>query len=244
LSVLKNGALDCPVCHRTMSVAPGPYNCEPATIGNSRARSTIIHRTVRCVTGLSGEPAEQRLPTRQRSTAAMNSACQKSERRSQRAPDCPVQQDDKGSNSRPALNPNSCADVARTGECTVPVRWRTRLSGAPIASSLHQRLWKWLGAINTPNHLIHIHPSILNFSLIARAKDFTPRHNQSNQSTQSPKINSSALGLVRGSLVFFVAPVAWLGLFLFPSIFQVTCNRSKRHLSVWWSLRGLSDPRD
>jgi hypothetical protein len=62
-------------------------------------------------------------------------------------------------------------------------------------------------------HLIRIHPSILNISLIARAKDFTPRHNQSNQSTQSPKINSSALGLVRGSLVFFVALVAWLGLF-------------------------------
>jgi hypothetical protein len=67
----------------------------------------------------------------------------------------------------------------------------------------------------------------------------TPRHNQSNQSTQSPKINSSALGLVRGSLVFFVAPVARFGLFLFPSISQVTCNRSKRHLSVWWSLWGL-----
>jgi hypothetical protein len=66
------------------------------------------------------------------------------------ASDCPVQQDDKGSNGRPALNPNGCADVARTGQCTVAVRWRTGLSGAPIASSLHQRLWKSLGAINTP----------------------------------------------------------------------------------------------
>jgi hypothetical protein len=25
---------------------------------------------------------------------------------------------------------------------------------------------------------------------------------------------------------------------------QVTCNQSKRHQSVWWSLRGLSDPID
>jgi hypothetical protein len=95
-----------------------------------------------------------------------------------------------------------------------------------------------------PNHLIHKDPSISVFSFIARAKSNTPRHNQSNKSTQSPKINSSALGLVRGSLVFFVALVAWFGLFFFPSISQVTCNRSKRHLRVWWSLRGLSDPRD
>jgi hypothetical protein len=70
-----------------------------------------------------------------------------------------------------------------------------------------------VGGYKYPNHLIHVHPSILNISLIARAKDFTPRHNQIDQSTQSPKINSSALGLVRGSLVFFVALVPWLGLF-------------------------------
>jgi hypothetical protein len=94
------------------------------------------------------------------------------------APDCPVQQDDKGSNGRPALNPNGCVDVARTGQCTVAVRWRTGLSGAPITSSLHQRLWKCLGAINTPNHLIHIPPSIPNIPFIARAKDFTPRQIQ------------------------------------------------------------------
>jgi hypothetical protein len=56
------------------------------------------------------------------------------------APNCPVQQDDKGPNGRPALNPNGYADVACTGQCTVVVLWRTGLSGAPIASSLHQRL--------------------------------------------------------------------------------------------------------
>jgi hypothetical protein len=38
-------------------------------------------------TGLSGEPAEQRLPACQRSTAQMNSATQKSEQRSQKSPD-------------------------------------------------------------------------------------------------------------------------------------------------------------
>jgi hypothetical protein len=44
-----------------------------------------------------------------------------------------------------------------------------------------------LGDINTPNHFIQSHPSILSFSFIARAKFNTPRHNQSNQSTQSPQ---------------------------------------------------------
>jgi hypothetical protein len=63
-------------------------------------------------------------------------ATTESELRSQRAPDCPVQLEDKSSNGRPAPNPNGWADVARTGQCTVVVRWRTGLSGAPIASSL------------------------------------------------------------------------------------------------------------
>jgi hypothetical protein len=80
---------------------------------NSRARSAIIHRTVQCATGLSGEPAKQRLFARQRSTDRMNSAAQKSEQRSQMgtglsgvAPDCPVQLEYKSSNGQPAQNPN------------------------------------------------------------------------------------------------------------------------------------------
>ena len=54
------------LAHRTVSGAPGRYRLEPATLGKLEARSAIIHRTVRCATGLSGEPAEQRLPARQR----------------------------------------------------------------------------------------------------------------------------------------------------------------------------------
>jgi hypothetical protein len=176
LSVLKNGAPDCPMCHRTVSGAPGLYNSKPATLGKSRARSAIVHRTVQCATGLSGEPAEQRL-------SSTNGRLRRGEqwwtvsRRSQRgtglygvAPDCPMQLEDKELQRSTALNPNAYTDVAYTGQCTVPVRWHTGLSGAPIASSLHQRLWKWLGAINTSNHLIHINPSIRNSSFIARAK--------------------------------------------------------------------------
>jgi hypothetical protein len=92
------------------------------------------------------------------------------------APDCPVPQEDKVSNGRPAPNPNGWLTWRHTGQRTVIVRWCTGLSGAPITSSLHQRLWKWLEAINTPNHLIHINPSIPNISFNTRAKDSTPRH--------------------------------------------------------------------
>jgi hypothetical protein len=61
LSVLKNGAPDCPVCHRTVSGAPGWYNSKPATLGNSRARSAIIHQTVWCATGATAPCANGRL---------------------------------------------------------------------------------------------------------------------------------------------------------------------------------------
>jgi hypothetical protein len=64
MSVLRIGAPDCPMCHRTVSGAPGPYKCQPATLGKMEARSTIIHFTVWCATGLSGEPAEERLSVR------------------------------------------------------------------------------------------------------------------------------------------------------------------------------------
>jgi hypothetical protein len=47
------------VCHRTVSGAPGPYEYELVTFGFQKRRSSIIHRTVRCATGLSGALAEQ-----------------------------------------------------------------------------------------------------------------------------------------------------------------------------------------
>jgi hypothetical protein len=111
-------------------------------------------------------------------SVATESEAQKSERTglSGVAPNCSVQLEDKDSNGRPAPNPNGWVTWRRTGQRTVPVRWRTGLSGAPIARSRHQRIWKWLGAINTPNHLIHINSSIPNISFNTRAKDSTPRH--------------------------------------------------------------------
>jgi hypothetical protein len=113
---------------------------EPATLGNSRAPSAIIHRTVQCATGLSGEPAEQRLSSangrlcKVLQYATVSRRIQSSEVRG--APDYPVPQEDKASNGRPAPNPNSWMTWRSTGQGTVPVQWCTGLSGAPIASSL------------------------------------------------------------------------------------------------------------
>jgi hypothetical protein len=86
------------------------------------------------------------------------------------APDFPVQQDDKTFQWSTALNPNGCADVARIGQCTVTVRWRTGLSDAPIASRNQPTTRSGWEAINTPNHHIHSHTSLLKSSFIARAK--------------------------------------------------------------------------
>ena len=76
LSVLWSGAPDCPMCHLTVSGALGPYKVQPATLRKTEARSAIIHRTVRCATGLSGVPAEQRLSTRNGRLCKVNSAIQ------------------------------------------------------------------------------------------------------------------------------------------------------------------------
>jgi hypothetical protein len=108
-----SGAPDCPVCHRTVSGAPVPYNSKLATFWFLRPCSAIIHRTVRCATGLSGAPAEQRLPA-QRSTAT--DICERYSARTVRAEvraavrgalDCLVPLEDKDSNGRLHPNPNS-----------------------------------------------------------------------------------------------------------------------------------------
>jgi hypothetical protein len=52
------------------------------------------------------------------------------------APDSPVLQGDKAPTVDFAPNPNGWVTWRHTGQCTVPVRWRTGLSGAPVDSSL------------------------------------------------------------------------------------------------------------
>jgi hypothetical protein len=120
--VLKNGAPDCPVCHRTLSGAPGPYRCQPATLGNSRARSAIIHQTVRCASGAMAICANGLLCTDEQ-YAIVPRRSQSSEVRG--TPDCPVPQEDKVPTVDPAPNPNDWVTWRHTGQRTVPVRGRT-----------------------------------------------------------------------------------------------------------------------
>jgi hypothetical protein len=73
-SVPWSGAPDCPVCHRTVSSAPGPYSLKLATIGFLRARSAIIHRTVWCDSGATTTSRNGRLQKLQIRATMKNSA--------------------------------------------------------------------------------------------------------------------------------------------------------------------------
>jgi hypothetical protein len=89
---------------------PGSYNFKLATFGFLESRSAIIHRTVRCATGLSSVPAKQRLgsatvdsngrlqreqcaDSSRRVRAAPEGALDSEQDLSGAAPDCPVPQD-------------------------------------------------------------------------------------------------------------------------------------------------------
>jgi hypothetical protein len=83
--------LKCSLVWRTgLSGAPGRINLQLFTFGFLRRSSAIIHRTVWCATGLSGAPAEQRLPARNGRLCKVNIGIQMSEQRVRGAPDCPV----------------------------------------------------------------------------------------------------------------------------------------------------------
>jgi hypothetical protein len=115
------------------------------TFGFLRRTSAIIDRTARCAIGATAICA-------QRSTLQSeqwNSECQS---RSQRgtglsggAPDCPVPQEDKASNGRPAPSPNGRMTWRRTGH--YPVAHRTVPCALRQQTSPTARFW--LVAINT-----------------------------------------------------------------------------------------------
>jgi hypothetical protein len=156
----------------------------------------------------------------------------------------PVPQEDKAPTVDQAPNPNGWLTWQHTGQRTIHVRWCTGLSDAPIASSLGQRLPRWLGAINTPNHHNLWHPSFLEITFNTRASAFTTRHISKDQTLSKPRIQLKHLETCERVFVFFCALVSWIAFLLSRSCSQVTCKQSKRHLSVWWSLRGLSDSID
>jgi hypothetical protein len=138
------------------------FDSELASFRNLGGRSAIIHRTVRCNTGLSGVPAEQRLlRANDRLQKTLNAlqctpACAEvragAKRRTRQStgpvrcttglsgapPDCPVSPIVRA----PMVGTQWPGDVAGAPDS---VRWRTRLSGAPFDRSPHQRFFWWLG---------------------------------------------------------------------------------------------------
>jgi hypothetical protein len=120
------------VCNRrsAQSGAPDSVRCARLDSGELAAlekvwrHTTIIHRTVRWCTGLSGEPTVASANGRLRNLRATRG--NSNGRRG--APDCPVRQ--------PARSCNGHLRQKRkeigTGLSTMIVRWCTRLSGAPL----------------------------------------------------------------------------------------------------------------
>jgi hypothetical protein len=82
-----SGAPDCPVCHRTVSGAPGRIDLKLFTFGFPRRTSAIIHRTVRCASGATATCAQQSTLT----GTVQNSEHDRSQSSwSEGASDCPV----------------------------------------------------------------------------------------------------------------------------------------------------------
>jgi hypothetical protein len=168
------------VCHRTVSGAPGWINSNSPPSGFWKSHPAIIHRTIRCSTGLSGVPVEQRLQRNgglQRKPKKRYSACRiraGARRRTRLCCDCPV-------HHRTVWWPRLIGLKRSNPNSWVTWLVHQTVSGAPIDSSPTPTVGLVVGAINTPNHH-HFKES--KFSAIAfntRALDFTPRHKSRDQ---------------------------------------------------------------
>jgi hypothetical protein len=102
---------------------------ELAALGKVWWRTTIIHRTIRWCTGLSGEPTVIYANGRPRNPRATRGSCNGR----QRAPDCLVR--------HLARSCNGCLCQKRkeigTGQATVTVQWCTGLSGGAPDCPVH-----------------------------------------------------------------------------------------------------------
>jgi hypothetical protein len=119
------------LAHRTVSGAPGWPTVYRLLSGKRQRRTTIIHRTVRWCTGLSGEPTVASTNGRPCNLRVTHRLLQQSAGASD-FPVCtgqyPVRQRSRRSNGRMHLIWKAIAH--RT--VTVTVRWCTGLSGAPL----------------------------------------------------------------------------------------------------------------
>jgi hypothetical protein len=136
--------------------------------------------------------------------------------------DCPVPLEDKDSNGRLRPNPNGWVTwlAHRTVRCAH--RQQPLSNGCLVVEG-----YKYPSTTPTPTiqAFITLHSIQEQSATLQDTK-------QSHRSNQSPKFNSSALGLERGSfLCFFVALIAWLAFFFLSFLFSKPCKRSKRHQS-------------
>jgi hypothetical protein len=164
---------------------------ELATFGNSGSRSAIIHRTVRCPTGLSGVPAEQRLlRANGRLQNAFNALqCAPESEQRQKAhrtvySGCPVHHRTVRRPRRQKLqrsNPNG--RVTWLAHRTVRCAMRQTVSQRPLLVG---------GAINTPTTPPFIASKFSDFLHLTRAIAFNTRHAKEIKSSPKSKDHSQS----------------------------------------------------
>jgi hypothetical protein len=150
------------IIHRTVRCTPDSVWCsKEERLWNSPAsgiRSAIIHRTCPVCTGLSGEPAEQRLlrANGHLQSHLMRARAHRSQARAMWRTGhftvhvrCATGHPGGPAVRAPTVRTQRPGDVAGSPDS---VRWCTELSGAPCDSSLHQTASLVVGVINTPNH--------------------------------------------------------------------------------------------
>jgi hypothetical protein len=142
---------------------------EPAqlfTFGFPRRTSAIIHRTIRCASGATAICAQRSTLQSEQCNSECQSRSQRGTGLSGVTPDCPVPQEDRASNGRPAPSPNGRMTWRRPRHC--PMAHRTVRCALRQQSSPTTRFW--LVAINTtptghfrggspsniPSHLVDI----------------------------------------------------------------------------------------
>jgi hypothetical protein len=139
----------CPVRHRTSRRAQQSelQRSKPQRLGDVAVAPDMSggHRTVRCTSAATAICAQRSTLQSEQYYGRSQSSSQRGTGLSDATPDCPVPQEDKAFNGRPAPSPNGRMTWRRTGHCLVAhqtVRCALRQHTSPTARF-------WLVAINT-----------------------------------------------------------------------------------------------
>jgi hypothetical protein len=161
---LRYNSPDCPVAHRTVRCASG-------ATATSRQRSSA--ESIKCAI------------VRARVRAEPDGAPDTEQCLSGAPPDCPVAQ----KTEAPTVEIQWFGDVAGAPDS---IRWRTRLSGAPCDSSLHQTASLVVGATNTPNHPPFMASKFSDFPHLTRAIAFNTRYTKEIKSSPKSLVHSKS----------------------------------------------------